>query len=102
MSHPSVTLETVVARALGLIGAELDDETILLGVEQSAYFGLDTTAQAIWQAIEQPRRVGEVVEGLTARYNVHPAQCAAQTCTFLEQLAAEGLVQIVPGTENSR
>lgn len=102
MSRTSITLETVVARAPGLIGAELDDETILLGVEQSAYFGLDTTAQAIWQAIEQPSPVREVVGALTARYAVELAQCAAQTCAFLEQLAGEGLVQIVSGAENSQ
>ncbi|MFZ1753536.1 MAG: PqqD family peptide modification chaperone [Caldilineaceae bacterium] len=97
MSHPSITLETVVTRAPGLIGAELDNETVLLGVEQAAYFGLDATAQAIWQQIEQPARVSEIVAALTARYAVDPAQCAAQTCAFLEQLSAENLVEIVTG-----
>ena len=100
MSNHSITLETVVTRSPGLIGAELDDETVLLGVEQAAYFGLDATAQAIWQQIEQPRQVSQIVASLTARYAVDPDQCAAQTCAFLEQLAAEGLVQVV--TERSR
>ncbi len=95
MSNHSITLETVVTRAPGLIGAELDDETVLLGVEQAAYFGLDATAQAIWQQIEQPRPMREIVASLTARYAVDPAQCAAQTCAFLQKLAAEGLVQVV-------
>ena len=104
MSHHLITLETRVARALGLLDAELDNETILLGVEQSAYFGLDATAQRIWQAIEQPCRVSEIVAALTARYDVDENLCATQTCAFLEQLAAEGLVQIVPeiGTESGR
>jgi len=100
VSNHSITLETVVTRAPGLIGAELDDETVLLGVEQAAYFGLDATAQAIWQQIEQPRPVREIVASLTARYTVDPAQCTAQTCAFLEQLVAEGLAQVV--AESSR
>jgi len=102
VSNHSITLETRIARNPAFIGAELDDETILLGVEQSAYFGLDTTAQAIWHSIEQPRPVREIVDTLTARYDVDSAQCAAQTCAFLEQMAAEGLVQIVAGAENRR
>ena len=99
MSHHSITLETRVARNPSLIGAQLDDETVLLGVEQSAYFGLDTTAQTIWQAIEEPRRVREIVAALTARYDVDPARCAAQTCAFLEQLVTAGLAQIVTEIE---
>ena len=99
MSHHSIALETRVARVPGLIGAQLDNETILLGVEQSAYFGLDATAQSIWQAIEEPRRVREIVASLTARYDVDAARCAAQTCAFLEQLVAAGLAQIVTEIE---
>ncbi len=99
MSHHSIALETRVARVPGLIGAQLDNETILLGVEQSAYFGLEATAQAIWQEIEQPRRVSEIVTSLTARYEVDAARCAAQTCAFLEQLVAAGLAQIVTEIE---
>lgn len=82
----------------GLIGAELDDETILLGLEQGVYYGLDATAQRIWQQIEQSRQVLEIVAALTVRYDVDESRCAAQTCAFLEQLAAEGLVQIVAGS----
>lgn len=95
MPNYSITLETRVARNPKLIGAELDDETVLLGVEQAAYFGLDATAQAIWHQIEQPRRVDEIVAALTTRYAVDPAQCAAQTCAFLEKLAGEGLIEIL-------
>lgn len=95
MREQPIRLETRVARNPRLIGAELDDETVLLGVEQAAYFGLDATAQAIWQQIEQPRRVAEIVAALTARYDVDPAQCTAQTCAFLEKLADAGLIEIV-------
>ncbi len=98
MSHPSITLATRVTRVPRLIGAELDDETILLGLEQGVYYGMDATAQRIWQQIEQPRQVSEIVAALTARYDVDESRCAAQTCTFLEQLVAEGLVQIVAGS----
>lgn len=91
---PSITLDTTVARRDGLLAAELDNETVLLGVEQGAYFGLETTAQAIWQELAQPRQIAEIVAALTARYDIDQARCAAQTLAFVEQLAAEGLVQI--------
>ena len=89
----SITLDTTVARSDGLLAAELDDETVLLGMEQQAYFGLDKTGQAIWQQMEQPRRVREIVAALTARYAVEPDVCAAQTLAFLRTLASQGLIR---------
>jgi len=94
---PSITLDTTVARSDGLLAAELDDETVLLGMEQQAYFGLDKTGQAIWQQMEQPRRVREIVAALTARYAVEPDVCAAQTLAFLRTLASQGLIRIEGG-----
>jgi hypothetical protein len=92
--HP-ITLETRVVRTPGLISAELDNETILLGLEQAAYFGMEATAQRIWREIERPRRVAEIVASLTAHYAVDESLCAAQTCTFVETLVAEGVAQVV-------
>ncbi|MCL4834682.1 MAG: PqqD family peptide modification chaperone [Caldilineaceae bacterium] len=95
MSHPPITLKSVIARQGAPLEAEVDGEVVLLGLEQEAYYGLAGAAQAIWQAIARPVSVQDICADLTRRYAVEPALCAAQTCRFLESLRREGLAVVV-------
>lgn len=94
MAQPLITLDSVVVQSTGLTTAELDDETILLGMAQDAYYGMAATAQHIWQEVAQPQSVRVLVAKLTTRYAVDTAVCADQTCAFLSQLHAEGLILV--------
>ncbi len=58
MQSKPITLNDTVARADGLLSADLDNETVLLGIAQGAYFGLTDTAQRIWQAAGRATHCG--------------------------------------------
>lgn len=96
---PLINLDTIVAQRENLLVSELDAETILMNASWAAYFGLDATAQVIWNLIAQPRRVSEVCEQLIARYQVEPQVCQQQVCAFLNELHQEGLLAIQPEPE---
>ncbi|MBX2999489.1 MAG: PqqD family protein [Caldilineaceae bacterium] len=91
----TITTDSRVVRASELLVANLDHETILLGVDQGAYYGLVGSAQRIWQQMERPRRVSEIIAALTARYEIDEEICQRETCAFLAQLADEGLIHIL-------
>ena len=53
---------------------------------------LEGTAATIWRLLAEPRTEDELVTALTDEYDdVDPAQVAADTAGFLQQLAAAGL-----------
>lgn len=91
----SVDRNTIVVRTDQLLTSELDGETVLLNLERAAYYGLDSTAQRIWNLIAQPCRVADLCELLTAEYSVEPSTCIQQVCVFLNELNKEGLIRIV-------
>ena len=96
MNDPhAVDLNTVVAQAQDLLSNELDGDTVLMGVTQAAYYGLDSTAQRIWNMIAQPRRVSDLCEQLVSDYAVERKACEQDVCTFLTKLNREGLIRIV-------
>jgi hypothetical protein len=72
----------------------MDDKLVMLDLAKGKYFGLDDVATAIWTAVAAPVRVADLCEGLIARYEVDPAACRADTLEFLNQLHAEGLLEI--------
>ena len=87
-----ITMETTVVRADDLLATDLDSETILMGIEQGAYYGMEETARRIWELVEQPRQVADLCRQLAVEYNVAPDVCERDVIAFLEELAEENLV----------
>jgi len=97
MSPPqSIRLESIVAQSENLLSTELDGETILMSLERSAYYGLDSTAQRIWSLIARPCRVADLCDQLIAEYAVQPEACRRDVPAFLAELSREGLVRVLP------
>jgi hypothetical protein len=65
----AITLDTNVVRADGLFSTDLDDETILMSIEQGAYYGMEQTARRTWDLLGTP-----------------------DILVFLEELLHEGLI----------
>jgi hypothetical protein len=89
-----VGLNDIVEQNKDLLSSELDNDTVLMSVTQSSYFGLDATAQQIWNMIDQPRRVADLCEQLLEEYDVDSATCEQRVCTFLTEMNKEGLIRV--------
>jgi hypothetical protein len=77
-----------------IIAACMGDETILLNASSWTYMHLNETATRIWERIEAPRRLDELVEELSAEYDVEPSVCRAQVQEFAEEMCGRGFVVI--------
>jgi hypothetical protein len=89
-----LTLNSIIQRAPDVIAAEADQDLIMVSVASGFYYGVSDVAREIWDAIESPRRVSDLVDDLTANYQIDSSSCEEQTLTFLEALLDEGLLQV--------
>jgi len=89
-----LTLNSIVQRDPEIIAAVADRDLIMVRIATGYYYGLSDVAREIWDAIEQPKRISDVIDDLTASYRIDPVSCEAQTMSFLEALLEEGLVQV--------
>ncbi len=89
---PTIPLDTRVSRVKGFSTATVNKELMMLNVEQGAYYSLNPIAAEIWNLLEQPASVQDLVAGLRKRYAVSPEQCRADVLAFLEQLHANGMI----------
>ena len=92
-----LTLNSIVQRAPEVISAEADQDLIMVSVASGFYYGVSDVAREIWDAIERPKRVSDLVDDLTASYNIDLSSCEDQTLSFLEALLEEGLLQVEDG-----
>lgn len=79
-----------------MIETEVDGELVALHVDNGTCYGFNSTATRIWGMIEEPKLLSELTEALVRDYDVDTATCEAQLRELLDELAADGLVEIRP------
>jgi|SRR6185503_5866722 hypothetical protein len=92
----ALSTESVVVAAKNQVSSDLAGEAVILQVRSGRYFGLEQVGARIWQMIGEPRRVADIRDTILREYDVSRERCEQDVVTLLEQLAAEGLVEVVP------
>ncbi len=75
------------------VGAQIDDSYVMLNFEGGEYVSLNSTATDIWDALESPCRLSDIVNKLTARYEISENDCAASVNRVLVDLENKGLIK---------
>jgi Coenzyme PQQ synthesis protein D (PqqD) len=89
-----LTLNSIIQRDSEVLVAEAAQDLIMVSIASGYYYGLSDVARKIWDAIERPKRVADLIDDLTASYNVSSSLCEEQTLSFLEALLDEGLLKV--------
>ena len=92
----SLTADSHVARAGTALSAEVGGELVALDVNRGVCYGLNHVGTRIWQLLETPRFVREIVDTLLSEYDVPREACAEQTLNLLRDLLAAELVVVLP------
>jgi hypothetical protein len=74
---------------------ELDGEIICLNLEAGQYVGMRDVGQTIWERLDEPRGFDDLLQHVTAEYEVSPDVAASDINAFLSQLVEAGLVEAV-------
>ena len=87
------TTVTRYRRSEAISFTELDGELVCLNLESGQYTGLKDVGQAIWEQLDRPLAFTELVDYVTAEYDVEPGQASDDVRAFLSQLQEAGLVE---------
>jgi hypothetical protein len=84
----------IVVAAKDQISCDLGGEAAILNLESGVYYGLDAIGARIWGLIQVPRTVKDIRDVLLNEYDVEPERCEQDLLELLQQLAAEGLIEV--------
>lgn len=85
-----------VSRNPEMVSSVIDGEAVMMSVEKGEYYGLNPVATDIWNMLEEPLSIYELIDMLTDKYDVCPSQCKHDVLIFLEALVQKNLVLIHP------
>lgn len=93
MSVDTIALSELVVQSEGYLVSEMNGEKVMLSIENGKYYNLGQIGGRVWELIESPASIQDVVDRLVTEYFIEPEDCQRQVRRFLQQLKAEGLVQ---------
>ena len=78
--------EKKLSRNAKIVESPIDDEMVMMNIDKGTYFGLDATGVTIWDALEEPLNLIELVNKLTEKFEVTAEQCEEDITPFVERL----------------
>lgn len=74
---------------------EVDGEFVLISVETTCYYSLNSTGSDAWRILlEGPQTAASIASALAARHGLDPTTIHGEVSALLEQLRSEGLVRV--------
>lgn len=94
MSCQCMQLETIVERNHEIDASDLDGEKVMMDMERGNYFMLNPIGSRIWDLINEPISVHQLVSLLREEYDVNEAECLEGVKDFLHELHHSNLLNI--------
>ncbi len=88
------TTATVV-RTEDLLSTTVDDELVVLNIRAGCYVAIDRIGRRIWELLESPWLVEDLIAFLAAEFDADPSIVAADLAAFLYDLERDGMVNAV-------
>jgi hypothetical protein len=86
--------DSIIYRQTDIVFNKLDDEIVMMSIKNGEYYGLDNIGSRIWEIIENPVSVTQIVDILKDEFNVTADQCKIDVNEFLDMLLKKNLIQI--------
>ncbi|MGH9602339.1 MAG: PqqD family protein [Terriglobales bacterium] len=90
----TLTPNTTVVAVSDQISCTLEDEAVVLHLGKGVYYGLNPVGATVWNALQQPKTVGELVEIVTREFEVEAIRCEGDLLELLERLEDAGLIEV--------
>ena len=89
-----INSNTVVVAIQNQVFSNLGDEAVILHLGKGAYYGLNDVGALVWNLLQKPIEVQDIVDHVITRYEVGKQKCLADTLELLNRLLRAKLIEI--------
>jgi Coenzyme PQQ synthesis protein D (PqqD). len=77
-----------------VVSCDLGGETAMLDMKEGVYYGLNEMGTIIWEYIQEPITIQEIVDKILVEYEVDEETCYRDLVELVEEMSKNGLVKI--------
>lgn len=82
----------ILAQNEGWLVSNVADEILMLNIERGEYVGLNASGAIIWELLESPKSVEQLIDGLVEQFDVGRELAKQDIDSFLEDAFKRGIV----------
>ena len=94
MKKKEITTDTVISQIEEIVASDIDGETVMMSIENGKYYGLDDIGSRIWELIERPVKVSDLIDTLLERFDVDRETCERDVLKFLNELNDDKVLKV--------
>jgi hypothetical protein len=89
-----LSFNSIVVASPEQVSCPLGDESAILNLKNSVYYGVDPVGTRVWNLLKQPRKVAELRDAIVDEYEVDEDRCGRDVLELLEKMRGEGLIEV--------
>jgi hypothetical protein len=89
-----ISTDSIVVVTDDVVSCDLDGEAAILNIKDGVYYGLDPIGAKIWNLIQKPILLDNVLQVIMDEYDVDKDRCKNDILELIEKLLENGLVKI--------
>ncbi|HXA75639.1 MAG TPA: PqqD family protein [Candidatus Acidoferrales bacterium] len=89
-----LSVHSIVIATSEQVSCPLGEESAILNLKNTVYYGLNPIGARVWNLLQQPRTVGELRDAILDEYDVEAGRCESDLLALLEKMRSEGLIQV--------
>jgi Coenzyme PQQ synthesis protein D (PqqD) len=89
-----LSVSSVVVAAPEQVSCALGEESAILNMRNTVYYGLNPVGSRVWNLVQQAKSIGEIRDALLEEYDVEAQQCERDLLVLLEKMRDEGLIEV--------
>jgi Coenzyme PQQ synthesis protein D (PqqD) len=93
--NADLSVRSIVIAATDQVSCPLGEESAILNLKNTVYYGLNPVGARVWNLLQQARTVGELRDALLNEYDVDAERCETDLLELLEKMRSEGLIQVM-------
>jgi hypothetical protein len=90
-----ISIDTIVTWAEDIVASDIDDEKVMMCIEKGKYYKLDPVGRQIWDMMENPIKVSNLINVLIEKYDVDKETCEHDVLAFLEELYESSILRAI-------
>ncbi|MGD0544420.1 MAG: PqqD family peptide modification chaperone [Candidatus Acidiferrales bacterium] len=90
----SLSVHSVVVVSSEQVSCPLGDESAILNLKNSKYYGMNPIGTRIWSLLREPRSVLQLRDTLLSEYDIDEKLCEEDLLALLEKMKKEGLIEV--------
>ena len=94
VARKMIELNNIVSRREDIDTTDLNGDIVMMDLEKGKYFSLNSVGSRIWELMDKPVEIKEIIDSLLEEYDISRNECEENVLEFLGKLDEANIISV--------